>query len=147
MNDIRDMIASASNSRERKILLNEFRRAFKKENDKFPTTGLVEIPINSKLDPSQLPIKAFRSREFLVQIYDIDGMIRISVNRTAINDDGTWVEGISWDSLQKIKSMVGYGDKEAVEVFPKDKDVVNVANIRHLFIMETELPFIWRKRN
>lgn len=44
-----------------------------------------------------------------------------------------------------IKRQLGYGDFDAVEVYPKDNDVVNVANIRHLFILNEPLPFIWRK--
>lgn len=44
-------------------------------------------------------------------------------------------DGISWDDLQWIKGAAGYRDREAVEVYPRDGDVVNVANMRHLWIL------------
>lgn len=52
-------------------------------------------------------------------------------------------DGITWDDLQWIKRAAGYGDREAVEVYPLDDDVVNVANMRHLWILPAgqRLPF------
>lgn len=44
-------------------------------------------------------------------------------------------DGITWDDLQWLKAAVGFGDREAVEVFPRDCDVVNVANMRHLWVL------------
>jgi hypothetical protein len=64
-------------------------------------------------------------------------------------DDGTWVENISWDELQRVKNEVGYSMFWAVEVFPPEKEVVNVANMRHLFInFDGSIPeFAWRKHD
>ena len=72
-------------------------------------------------------------------------IVRLSVNRTAI-EGPRWKEGVSWDELQAIKRQCGYGDHDAVEVFPRDVDVVNVANMRHLWILDPAqpLPFAWR---
>ena len=33
----------------------------------------------------------------------------------------------------------------AVEVFPADDQVVNVANMRHLWVLPEPLPFAWEK--
>jgi hypothetical protein len=76
------------------------------------------------------------------------GMLRLSVNRTELDASGNWKDGITWDELQAIKSAVGYGDRDAVEAYPKNVDVVNVANIRHLWILPNHaaLPVFWRKK-
>lgn len=90
-------------------------------------------------------LAVYRSKKFLVQVHDEKGRNRISINRTEIDTTNKrWKDGISWDEIQKIKSEIGYGDRDAVEVFPRDCDVVNVANIRHIWIVG-KLSFVWRK--
>jgi|PlaIllAssembly_1097288.scaffolds.fasta_scaffold44816_6 hypothetical protein len=42
-------------------------------------------------------------------------------------------DGIGWDVLQRIKNDLLGVDATAVEVFPPQSDVVNEANIRHLW--------------
>lgn len=86
------------------------------------------------------------SRKYLVQAYDEgDGVVRLSVNRSTIDAKGNYPDGLSWDELQKIKRDVGYGDRFAVEIYPRDEDVVNVANMRHLWVLESPLNIGWRK--
>lgn len=52
------------------------------------------------------------------------------------------------NDLQRLKRECGRGDLDAVEVYPRDCDVVNVANMRHLFVFEScLLPYVWRRRN
>jgi len=83
---------------------------------------------------------------FLVQEFQEDnGVIRLSVNATSIASSGRWKDSISWDALQEIKSSVGYGDRDAVEIYPRDSDVVNVANMRHMWITPEPIAFAWRK--
>ena len=81
-------------------------------------------------------LEVWRSKNFMVQVYDEpDSMLRLSIIRTELNEDQTgWAEGISWDELQELKKQCGRGDRFAVEIFPRDKDVVNVANMRHLWV-------------
>jgi hypothetical protein len=78
----------------------------------------------------------WRSRDWLIQIFDEGYCIRMSVNRTDQGKDGNWVDGIAWDELQDLKRKVGYGEFVAVEIYPQDKDIVNVANMRHLWILK-----------
>lgn len=95
------------------------------------------------------PQKTLRNNAFYVEVYEApDEMLRLSVNRTELEDSGRWKDGISWDDLQKIKSQLGYSDRDAVEVYPKDQDVINTANKRHLWVLPEgrALEFIWRKR-
>lgn len=79
----------------------------------------------------------------LVQIYDErNGVIRLSINRVT-RHKGQWADKMTWDELQAIKHDVGFGDYFAVEIYPKDKDVVNVANMRHLWVLPRPLGFAW----
>ncbi len=54
--------------------------------------------------------------------------------------------GISWDQLQEIKSEIAGPDARAIEIFPADCDVVNEANIRHLWIVPDGIPLPNLKR-
>jgi len=73
-------------------------------------------------------------------------VVRLSVCRTSLNGE-RWQDGISWDDLQRLKRECGYGNADAIEVFPADADVVNVANMRHLWIMAEPIECAWRKPN
>ena len=50
---------------------------------------------------------------------------------------------MTWDDLQQVKHDVGRGDKYAIEIFPRDVDVVNVWNLRHLWVFDECLEFGW----
>lgn len=147
MADIRQQLALCANSKQRKLLLKELRKLTEKENQKYPADSFVEVSVSvsDKFDPSKLPVKAYRSKDYLVQIYNDKGFERISVNSVYFKDDGHWCDGISWDTLMWIKDAIGYGDYDAVEVYPKTANSVNVANFRHLFVLKEPLPFIWQK--
>lgn len=129
----------------------DHRRAAQKalaiENAKWPAV-LKEWPPEEWPTPSATMRRVFRSKTFLVQEHaaDAPAIVRLSINRTAITNDGEWVQGITWEELQRIKREAGYGDFDAVEVFPPESDVVNVANMRHLWILPAgTLAFAWRK--
>lgn len=93
-----------------------------------------------------MPIEVWRSREFLVQIYDErDAVERLSVCRANLSTGGRWEDDISWDDLQRLKAECGRGDKWGVECYPADEHVVNVANMRHLFILPEPPKFGWAK--
>lgn len=110
--------------------------------------ALEEVPASELPDIPGKPIRCWRSRRFAVQLYaishaDIPGLLRLSVNRSAMKSDGRWEDGITWDELQQIKHDVGYGDYYAIEVYPRDGDLVNDANMRHLWILPLPLPIGW----
>lgn len=132
--------------RERRDYVREARAHLTKENGKWPFV-LRNVPRDEW--PGGLPdtlIKVMRSRVFMMQCYqEADGVLRLSVHRTAITDSGDWVEGITWDDLQTLKREAGYADRHAVEVYPPDRDVVNVANIRHLWVLPEAPAFAWMK--
>lgn len=89
-------------------------------------------------------IAAWRSSRFLAQLFEpLDGAQRISICRTMVDTDtGRWVDGITWEEIQAIKGQLGFADRMAVEIYPADGDVVNVANMRHIWLIES-LAFAW----
>lgn len=122
----------------------EQRRQLERENRKFPPT-LQEVPRHEWPNPNAPQVRVLRSRDFLVQVFSepLPALVRLSVCRTRHNG-ARWDDGITWDDLQRVKREAGYSDKDAVEVFPADCDVVNVANMRHLFVLAEPLSFAWR---
>lgn len=66
---------------------------------------------------------------YSVQQLDLLMVIHLRITR---RDGG---DGIPWDDLQVMKRLAGYGDDYAIEVYPADRDIVNDANIRHLWVL------------
>lgn len=128
------------------ITTRQQRRKLERDNAKLPDY-LTLIPRIHWPDPMGPQKAVWRSRSFLVQVFDATSpaIARLSVNRTTLRGE-RWEDGISWDELQAIKNDCGYGIHDAVEVYPDARDVVNVANMRHLWILEEKLPFAWRKK-
>lgn len=115
------------------------------ENKKYPET-MVEIPRGELPPHDQNLMRVFRSRYFLAQFYtEASGVFRLSVNRTSIDDSGKWEDGITWDDLMAVKREIGFGEWDAVEAYPRDSDVVNVANVRHLWILPERPPYFWKR--
>ena len=104
-------------------------------------------------------VDVWLSGRLMVQVYEPrDGSQRLTFSRPYLNRDGTdpgphrnanpgrWEDGITWDELQAAKSDIGFGDRWALEVFPPDEHVVDVANMRHLFVVAEAPAWVWRKR-
>lgn len=127
------------------------RRRTARENDN-RSSALLPVPlaqwpverhgINSL--PDAVRTRMWWSNKFLVQefVAPAPALFRLSINRTAMRGN-TWLDQISWEELQQIKNEVGYFAHTAVEVYPPLLDEVNDANIRHLWILGEQLPFVW----
>jgi hypothetical protein len=94
---------------------------------------------------------AWLSKDFMVQQFAPKrGWIRLTISRTELGDDGHWNDAITWEELMQVKRECGFADRDAVEAFPKDRDVINVANMRHLWVPPIHgkdyVPFIWRRK-
>ena len=121
------------------------RRQLERDNAKQPVE-LRDVPRD--LWPCGISIgqlRVLRSRDFLVQVFTASApaVVRLSVCRTAVDGD-RWQDGITWDDLQRLKRECGYGDADAIEIYPADRDVVNVANMRHLWVMGEMVACAWR---
>lgn len=93
------------------------------------------------------PLAAWRSRTHIASLWktEHEGVVRLSVCTTEALEHGRRVaDGISWDTLQRIKTECGFGGMDAVEIYPKDKDIIDEANMRHLWIVQKEIRFAWR---
>lgn len=129
--------------------LKQKRQYLRVENKKWPVR-LAQVPADRlppifRANPNDAPSFVWRSRDFVVQLFaDPSGKLRLSVNRTELDSTGRWKDGITWDDLQRLKGEAGFGQLQAVEIYPPDGDVVNVSNMRHLWLMAEPLPFAWK---
>lgn len=115
-----------------------------------------DLPANLTLIPPKdfppvdhPPLKAWQSRKYMAQLYDeanetYPRLLRLSICRVRIKGDGGWQQNITWEELQAIKRELGYGDWWGVECYPRDRDIVNVANFRHLWLLPEPLDIGWR---
>lgn len=129
------------------ILNRQQRRAMDATNrSRFGHEDMRRMPPESWPTPAPRGlIDAWVSVAFLAQVYAEDGALRISVCRTQLGPDGRWKADITWDELQGVKEAIGFGDVAAFEVYPAGKDVVNVANMRHLWIPTVPIDIGWRR--
>lgn len=112
---------------------------------------LTEIPRSTWSPELLLPgnaTRAWMSNKFLAQLFDVapfNGIDtrRLSVNRVTLKLDGKWDEDLTWDELMQVKREVGFSDWYALEVYPRDKDIIDVANIRHLWLLAVPLNLGW----
>ena len=56
-----------------------------------------------------------------------------------------WGANLTWDEMQRLKSECGRSNRWAVEVFPPSDEVVNVANMRHLWLLPGIPPYGWSR--
>lgn len=139
MNDIR-LLAKT----DRKLFC-EIRRDYQRRHRMFPKK-LTLIPKSEwpRTSGRLVPDECWNSQEFLVQIFRPENQpIRLSISSTVMRSDGGWRDGITWDEMQRVKADVGFASEWAVEIFPPDSEVINVANFRHLWIVPAP-DFAWR---
>ena len=86
-------------------------------------------------------IGAWEDREYWAIAFDAITCIHLAIYRKDLKD------GIPWDELQRIKNACGFEDKDAVEAYPRQKDVINTGNIRHLYVFDEPIEFITRHGN
>jgi hypothetical protein len=120
------------------------KQKFLREENKKYSFRLIDIPESSWPQHSPKPSEVWRSNQHIVQIFPLkDGASRMTVCRTMIGEDGRWLDGIKWDDLMRLKEECGYGRDWAVEIFPPSDCVVNVANMRHLWLVPDPPAFAW----
>lgn len=127
------------------------RRDLEKRASAWPTE-LARVP-ESEWPPRrpgtrEYPTALWRSRDYVVMMYRAPSLggvevRRLSINRCAIGIDGRWQQDIPWEDLQRCKRETGHGDWYAVEIYPRDRDIVNDANMRHLWLLAEPLGIGW----
>ena len=118
------------------------RQILKKQN-KRQSWCLCEVPRKDWPNQDGSRLNVWRSRGFLVQAFEEEnGVIRLSINRTAHNGE-SWNDDITWDEINLIKRQLGFYDDYAIEIYPRDRDLVNVANMRHIWILPEPLDVGW----
>jgi hypothetical protein len=91
--------------------------------------------------------------DFLAQVYEVPGhpdVQRITVCRVPgakpRTDGGAdYLDGLTWDDLQYVKRAIGRGHQWAIELFPDDRETINVANMRHLWLIPGPPAFAWSR--
>lgn len=140
LNPIQAYFARA-NSRQKRAYMAEY-----EQRRKGMPTEMTAKPLPQDLLAEGKIFGVWNSREFMATAWHVPGTpaiaCRLSVNRTRINPDtGAWLDGISWDELYRVKNECGFADLDAIEMYPAVHKTANVANIRHLWIMEQPLSF------
>ena len=130
-----------------RIVTREMRRQLERDNAKRPEK-LTAVPLEQWPGGETWGYRTavYLSRKYLVQVFNEgNGVQRISANRTTARPDGRWDDGLTWDELQDIKRQIGMGAQYAIEVYPGEDNVVNVANMRHLWVLKEPLSIGWNK--
>ena len=121
------------------------------ENKRWPKDP-ISLPVSSwpKVDEpnGDARFAVYRSSDFLIQLFHVkspsQAMVRMTVNRTTLGMDGDWKGDITWDELQALKHWIGYGDLWAIEIYPPADSTVDVANMRHLWLLYEAPDFGWK---
>lgn len=136
-----------------KMTKNNLIKKMKREREK-RDVAMAKASLSKKLAPvpraswphhaDPFRVEVWLSSGFLAQVFtEGSGVLRVSVNRLA-TAKGAWVDGISWDELMEVKRQIGRGQEYAVEVLPRDDDIVNVAQMRHFWILPEHIVG-WRR--
>ena len=92
-------------------------------------------------NPRNDVLQVFKSDRFLVQVRKHKDCVRLAINKVKYDIELgkiVWKDGITWDELQEIKDQCGFKDKWLCEYYPPKDKVVNIANIRHLWVLDKE---------
>ncbi len=123
------------------------RRQLEKDNKKFSTKF---VKVKRAQWPGYVPkglFEVWRNQDYLIQLFHEERCVdRMSVCTTHIDTSQLdWTEGISWNDLQHMKQAIGRGSQSAVEIYPPEDCIVNVANMRHLWLLPEPPFYMWQK--
>lgn len=119
---------------ERRILLNKERAA--RASGDWGQWEIIDLPSGAPGSGWCREVKqAFKNRVFCVLVRPLPtGVCHLSVSSlSAIRP--------TWHEMQRIKNEVGGIGKTAVEVYPPQSEVIDEADMFHIWVLPTELPF------
>lgn len=90
---------------------------------------------------------AFVNDLYSVQVYDVSTVLGVVVHLIVRAHDGK--SEPPWRDMQRIKNEITGSMTEAVQVYPREADVVDQANVYHLFVvpLDAPLPFGLHREN
>lgn len=109
--------------------------------------NFIEVPKDKWPKVGKDPEKVWINKKFMVQLMNENGNLRLSINRVhhkIVKGYKIWDSGITWDELQDIKDALGYDKCWMVEVYPPMDLIVNVANMRHLWLLPEKPIYGWK---
>jgi hypothetical protein len=139
------------NRQERRAAASYTRREARNRPERLTMVDREQWPQRGEAE-AKTRIAVFVSKRFLVQIFtapdlvvggETIGVFRMSVNRVTLSKGGRFDGDITWNEMNQIKRDVGFSQRYALEVFPTDYDLVDVANMRHLWVLDRPLPLGW----
>lgn len=71
----------------------------------------------------------WRNNIYAVQVFARAGAMHLAIRR----HDGAEVRG--WSDLQRIKTELYGPERVAIEIYPRESELENAANMRHLFVL------------
>lgn len=84
--------------------------------------------------------EVWRSKKFTVMVWNVPAGTKISVQRNEWNPTTRrYADGITWDEIMEIKRDIGLGESTGIEFFPADSEVINIANVRHIWFISDEI--------
>lgn len=138
-NPIEAMFAGMNRQERRKFMDEQHR-----QRTKLPKHMVMDELPQDMLEEGKV-LGAWKSRDFSAVAWKIEqpGVVcRLSVNRMDLDPNtGSFLAGITWDQLYQIKNQCGFAGNDAVEVYPAADKLVNVSNMRHLWVLEHRLRF------
>lgn len=102
-------------------------------------------PLEVPEDAPEGVLLMWGSRDHLATLWlDQNGHQRLSINSTTLDTrTGRWDDGLTWDELMKVKNECGYSGQWCVEVYPPRAETVDVASMRHLWVLDTAPSYGW----
>lgn len=83
-------------------------------------------------------VSVWTSTTHCAAAFEEKGVLRLSIARQDLSD------GMSWEELSRVKADCGFGDRDAIELYPAEGDVINTGPIRHLYILTEQHPLVKR---
>ena len=119
------------------------RRALEKAKRVLINTYPEELTRVSEDDPN-LPYTShpqdldsiWRNKKFTVMVWNVPAGKKMTISRNTWDSHACrYKDGITWDEIMEIKRGIGMGEENAVEFYPPDSEVINIANVRHIWIL------------
>lgn len=119
------------------------RRALEKVKRQLIATYPDELTIVPENDPN-MPYTShpqdldsvWRNKKYTVMVWNVPAGKKITISRNEWDSHTCrYKDGITWDEIMEIKRGVGFGNQNAVEFYPPDNEVINIANVRHIWIL------------